>query len=97
MQVSALRVYMTNCNGRTNSDIYIARLVMVGSKWYNIPTSIRISHVASSEGVLEFRAHEAVAVTRASQDGEMDPEHEHVEQHRDKNKTYRPSDEVLDP
>lgn len=57
----------------------------------------RVGHAAAPEGVLELRAHEAVALTRVGQDEEVDAEHGHVEDHRDENQADSACDEVLDP
>lgn len=45
----------------------------------------RVRHAATPEGMLELRAHEAVALTRVGQDEEVDAEHRHIEDHGDEN------------
>lgn len=53
-----------------------------------------VYHSTAFEGVLEFRAHETVTVTRVFEDQEMDLEHEHVENDGNSDEANGSSDEM---
>lgn len=57
----------------------------------------RVRHSASSERVLELRAHEPVAVARAAEDHEVDLEHAHVEEDGDDDQAECAGNKVAQP
>lgn len=57
----------------------------------------RVRHAATPECMLEFRAHEAVALTRVGQNEEMNAKHGHVEDGGDQDEADGARHEVLDP
>lgn len=58
---------------------------------------VRIRHMPSPKRMLELAAHEPVPVSGILEYGEMDAEHHHVEDHRDRNKADGTRDEVPYP
>jgi hypothetical protein len=57
-------------------------------------TGISISHSLSLERVLEFGAHEGIAVARVLENRKVDPEHGHVEEQRYEDQTSGTSEEM---
>lgn len=94
VEVSSLGVDVFDSYDGANSDVYIKLESTTRRNIKTRRTSICISHTTTTKGMLEFRAHKAIAIARVRQDSEMDPEHEHIEQRRDYDQTHSPRHKV---
>lgn len=54
-------------------------------------------HTLRVEGRLEFGGHEAIAVTRVAEAGEVDGEHGHVKGDRDNDETEDAGEQMIEP
>ena len=57
---------------------------------------IRVGHAAPAKSVLELGTHEAISISRVSQDRKVDAEHGHVEDDGNEDEADRASDEMPD-
>lgn len=54
-------------------------------------------HALGVKGCLELRGHEAIAITRVAETGEVDGEHGHVKGDRDSDETEDAGEQMLEP
>lgn len=97
VEVSALRVDVSNRNSRTVRDIYIPPISHQLYPTTLLLTRIRILHPMSNQRMLKLGTHEPISLPTPVQDPKVNLKHEHVKQHWHHDQAQRAGREMPQP